>query len=365
MLTFMPCLNAQENQEVGPALENLEQEIRVKESLRTEKVYRRADLRRQIAEIQAESQTLEVARQQLLEQVATQREAWDASHQELLEVKTLWEKQARQLVWHVVSTQQLSETNPLTMLVVQSNPLKVDRLYNYHKYFIGHVNTRLDSSEILLASLRTQRANAELNQSKLAQTEESLNRNSNSLTERGLQYQRLTALLQTDIAELESDLALLKDEVAQLNLVIAERTRPAPRDQPIASPQTRSDVSNWPVTGPIRQRFGSQRADGRLRSEGIVIAAEFNTPVTAVAGGTVVFSQWLEGYGNTVIVDHGDEVISIYAHCEDLLKQVNSPVEAGEVLASVGFGSNPNEPGLYFEIRVRSEPTDPLRWLNR
>jgi septal ring factor EnvC (AmiA/AmiB activator) len=79
----------------------------------------------------------------------------------------------------------------------------------------------------------------------------------------------------------------------------------------------------------------------------------------------VVFADWMRGFGNLVIVDHGDDFLSIYGNNETLLLGTGKTVAAGDVLASVGnSGGNP-ESGLYFELRHRGQPFDPLPWTRR
>jgi septal ring factor EnvC (AmiA/AmiB activator) len=85
--------------------------------------------------------------------------------------------------------------------------------------------------------------------------------------------------------------------------------------------------------------------------------------VHAIAAGRVVFADWLRGFGNLLILDHGDGLLSVYGNNEALLAGVGERVEAGAVVAAVGnTGGNP-DPGLYFEIRVQGRPVDPLSWV--
>jgi len=120
----------------------------------------------------------------------------------------------------------------------------------------------------------------------------------------------------------------------------------------------------WPVTGTLAQRFGATLAPGRT-SDGIVIAAPRGTPVKAIGHGRVAFADWLKGFGMLLIIDHGDGVMSLYAHNESLGREVGDWVEAGDTVATVGNSGGTSEPGLYFEVRVQSRPQDPQGWLVR
>lgn len=116
-----------------------------------------------------------------------------------------------------------------------------------------------------------------------------------------------------------------------------------------------------PVRGTVAGRFGSQREGGGTW-RGLFIKAGPGSEVKAIAGGKVVFAEWMRGFGNLLIVDHGDAYLSIYGNNDSLLKQVGQAVKGGETVATVGnSGGNPDS-GLYFELRHQGQPIDPMKW---
>jgi murein hydrolase activator len=120
-----------------------------------------------------------------------------------------------------------------------------------------------------------------------------------------------------------------------------------------------------PVAGQLRNRFGASRADGGLSSKGLFFAASPGTEVHAIAAGRVVYADWLRGFGNLLIVDHAEGYMSLYGNNEALLKQVGDTVERADAIATVGAsGGNPDS-GLYFELRHKGKPFDPLPWIAR
>lgn len=119
----------------------------------------------------------------------------------------------------------------------------------------------------------------------------------------------------------------------------------------------------FPVRGELVGRFGAPRADGGTTWKGVFIRSGSGAEVRAVAGGEVVFSDWLRGYGNLIIVDHGGDYLSIYGNNDALLKEVGERVAGGDAIASVGAGGVGNESGLYFEIRHQGQPLDPMQWV--
>lgn len=118
-----------------------------------------------------------------------------------------------------------------------------------------------------------------------------------------------------------------------------------------------------PVKGSVSNRFGMPREGGSLW-KGLFVRAATGGEVKAIASGRVVFADWMRGFGNLLIVDHGDNYLSIYGNNESLFKQVGEAVKGGEAVAVVGnSGGNP-ESGLYFELRHQGQPLDPLKWVN-
>ena len=119
----------------------------------------------------------------------------------------------------------------------------------------------------------------------------------------------------------------------------------------------------FPVRGELVGRFGAPRAEGGTTWRGVFIRASGGTEVRAVAGGEIVFSDWLRGYGNLIIVDHGNDYLSIYGNNDALLKELGEVIAGGDPIASVGASGGASESGLYFEIRHRGQPLDPLQWV--
>ena len=118
-----------------------------------------------------------------------------------------------------------------------------------------------------------------------------------------------------------------------------------------------------PVPGQVMARFGTNRPDGGAW-RGLLLSADEGAPVRAVAPGTVVYSTWLRGFGNLIIIDHGEEFLTIYAYNQSLLKQVGDAVKKGETVALAGNTGGQLDSALYFEIRHKGEPIDPLLYIS-
>ena len=117
-----------------------------------------------------------------------------------------------------------------------------------------------------------------------------------------------------------------------------------------------------PVRGDISNRFGATREDTGITWKGLFIKSAEGGEVKSVASGRVVFADWLRGFGNLLIVDHGDGYMSLYGNNQALLKKVGDAVNGGDTIASVGNSGGNEASGLYFELRYQSKPFDPLSW---
>jgi murein DD-endopeptidase MepM/ murein hydrolase activator NlpD len=121
----------------------------------------------------------------------------------------------------------------------------------------------------------------------------------------------------------------------------------------------------WPVKGPLMASFG-ERADpftgeGEFH-KGVDIGAAAGTPVRATADGVVVFSGWDGGYGRLVIIDHGADVHTYYAHLSRFYAQMGRVVRRGEVLGEVGSTGRATAPHLHYEVRIRDRAVNPYKY---
>lgn len=117
-----------------------------------------------------------------------------------------------------------------------------------------------------------------------------------------------------------------------------------------------------PVRGEVTNRFGSARADTGVTWKGLFIRASGGSEVKAVADGRVVFADWMRGFGNLIILDHGDGYMSLYGNNQAVLKGVGDEINSGDTIASVGNSGGNESDGLYYELRKNSKPFDPLGW---
>jgi murein DD-endopeptidase MepM/ murein hydrolase activator NlpD len=178
-----------------------------------------------------------------------------------------------------------------------------------------------------------------------------------SLAEARSERRDTLASIRTDRAEFVAEVEALERESA----ILAAKLRSS---QGVSGVSSGSGVSAsgflWPVHGPVTSGFGWRW--GRMH-EGIDIAVPSGTPVVAVVSGTVVHAGWLGGYGNLVVVDHGNGLSTAYAHNSSIAAGVGASVGQGQVIAYSGNTGNSTGPHVHFEVRVNGSAVDPLGYL--
>ncbi|OGP69357.1 MAG: hypothetical protein A2169_11320 [Deltaproteobacteria bacterium RBG_13_47_9] len=113
-----------------------------------------------------------------------------------------------------------------------------------------------------------------------------------------------------------------------------------------------------PIEGKVISLFKEKGQNG------IEIKAPLGTEIRAVLSGKILYADWFKGFGNVVIIDHGNHMFTVSAYCSELLKKAGEPVSQGEAIARVGSAGSLKGPCLYFEIRHRGRPQDPMAWIS-
>jgi septal ring factor EnvC (AmiA/AmiB activator) len=166
-----------------------------------------------------------------------------------------------------------------------------------------------------------------------------------------------------EIRKSRKEIKVLRADQARLARLVTELGRmlkPQARKEPFSRMRGRLSL---PVRGELIGRFGAPRAAAGAEAKGVFIRAPGGQPVRAIAGGQVVYADWMRGFGNLLIVDHGEAYLSIYANNESVLKQVGDYVGAGDAVATTGASGGNEQTGLYFEMRHLGRAFDPLRWV--
>ncbi len=157
------------------------------------------------------------------------------------------------------------------------------------------------------------------------------------------------------LAELQRNETRLKAEIAK-----AAKRNAVPMDG-IAKQRGKLP---WPLKGRVLHNFGTKQT-GQVNWKGMVLSASYGQQVKAVYPGTIVFAEYLRGYGLVVLLDHGKGDMTLYGYNQALTKKEGDKVTAGEVIALAGDTGGQDRASLYFEIRRNSEAQNPKSWLKR
>jgi len=299
------------------------------------------------------------------------------------------EIQRQQLEQHITDQQALLEKllyqqylggkhDYLKLMLDNQDPNKVARDLQYFQYIARNRAIWLDSlrrdlkeldavtaavhtQSETLTNLRTEQATQK---EKLRQDQRDRQLVLGQISKQLLQQRKEISRLQHD----ENRLANLVSKIAQM--LAKPKTKSLFHNTNI--PDSRFDGKPFeelmgklalPVKGEITNQFGTTRPDSTVIWKGLFISTAHGQPVRSIAAGRVVFADWLRGFGNLLIIDHGNAYMSLYGNNETLYKQVGDEIHGGDAISTVGNSGGNADSGLYFELRHESRPLDPAKWL--
>ena len=249
----------------------------------------------------------------------------------------------------------------LRLLLSQGDPRAVGRTLVWGDYLARARQSRIDDYGDSLAELDDLARRIAERERELERRRADVRERRDALAARQADYRQMVARLDRRLADRQDRVADLEAREARLEELLGQLDDPERPGETRDLAPRRGDLP-WPARGPLRAAFGSERRSG-LTWKGIFIARGAGTPVSAIAPGRVVFAEWMRGYGQLLIVDHGHGFMSLYGHNRALLAGLGDWVEAGETLARVGESGPYEESGLYFELRREGRPRDPIAWL--
>jgi murein hydrolase activator len=317
---------------------------------------------------------VEVESQHLNRQVAQQQQLLKRLTQEQYAMEARIHEEHRLLEQQVRSTFLLSQTSPLKLLLNINDVNRVGRHLMLYRILLQKRSSMLMDLEANLARLEKTRSDVIKTEHdlkklyrKAVQAQQDL---SYQQQKRLKTMQQLHQAIQTGHAKVSQ----LRREKQSLERVIAElqRRESLARSQsvkpsfiPQGSLASVKQQLEWPVHGLIQHRFGQSMAASDMTWHGIVIQAPEGNPIQAIFPGKVIFANWLQGFGFTLIIDHGNGYMSLYARNQGLNKKEGDSVSHREVIAHVGKSGGFSESSLYFELRHHGKPLNPLDWLKK
>ncbi len=383
------------------------------------------ELKKQLSKIQKEKSAAEQALKktqieidELEKQVKTLQLQETKTAEELVELA----EQSKQLQHSRIEQQKLiaiqaraayqaGQQEPLRLLLNQQQPEKFSRNLTYYQYIGQARQQQINTFNETLRQLSNVTQQITEQKNKLAEQQNSLLSKQDSLKVLRQQRQEKVATLSQQQRKENQSLKSRQADQAELNKVLttieatlarqAQQAREAERqrqqriaqqqreqaeqllnDKPAVasgkqpqSPMVSTAITHnggsfssvqgklpWPVNGRLIARFGSARGDTRSKWDGVLISSQAGTQVRAIHSGRVVFADWLRGAGLLVIVDHGDGYLSLYGHNQSLLSRPGDIVKTGQAISTVGNTGGQDQAALYFAIRKKGKPADPVQW---
>jgi septal ring factor EnvC (AmiA/AmiB activator) len=297
--------------------------------------------------------------QRAQEQADTLRAAYDhLSHQ--------LDQQRRRLRQRVRQLYKLGQLPYVKLLLSAKDVAEFSRKVQYIQHLADHDRQQIEAYYIrrgqlteAQSKLATAAQHIRVTYARLRDKQEALAR----------ERQRQVALLRS-VREEKTLTKTAVDEFAQAANALArlverlqeQARRPTPRQVAVKG------QLSWPVDGTVLSSYGQVRhptLDVVTFQQGMYIGAPFGQEVRAAADGKVVYAGWFKGLGRLVLVDHGNHVVTLYGHTSAILVHVGDVVRDQQVVARVGDSSALGEPALYFAVRHKTAPQDPLQWLRQ
>jgi murein hydrolase activator len=214
--------------------------------------------------------------------------------------------------------------------------------------------------------LRAQYAEMAERQKKIVEARQIIQQRQQAVAATYAHKEHLVALLRREGTKSEEQIATLEEKAKRLEHLIDVLSRQSAGSTFQEDIRTVQGALGWPVEGKVIETFGKQ-VDPKFSTitfnNGLKIAAPAGADVHAIFPGTVLFSQWFKGYGNLMILDHGNRVFSLYGNLKGPAAAVGDHVIAGQTIAGVGEAEDAQDGYLYFEIRQDNKPEDPQKWL--
>jgi septal ring factor EnvC (AmiA/AmiB activator) len=272
----------------------------------------------------------------------------------------------------------LGQKEKLKLLLNQQDSVKSGRMMVYFKFFNQNRLKKLQDLEAAVKDLDQLDKERQVETEVLQQDLERKQAEQTSLNDARKQRNELLTRIDSDFISNEQRLAQLQESESRLrglmtSLSDTEKALSVNTEQDKELSTSLANVSKtntdflslkgklpWPVVGKLSHKFGSARTE--VAWDGVLIDAKEGLEVQAVTRGKVVFAEWFRSFGLMIIIDHGQGYLTLYGYNQSLYKKTGDAVEAGDVIASVGQSGGRNKAGLYFGIRNKGLPIDPLEW---
>jgi len=301
--------------------------------------------------------------------------------QENIELNTEWQRLIREnentrdtLRQLLRSSYMLGRQSGIKLLLNQQNPMEISRALAFYRYFIESKNRYIEEIQDRRREIDKISDTLRRQEEKIDETLSVLRQNRQFVSKKDHARRARLNLVQKQLSE-DTNLVDVyrkrKEELAYLLTNLQHSVSRMDRDGTRQKRQRKRLLSGFennkgqlgmPSVATVKHRYGEKRRESGLIWEGLMLDVEEGQEVAAIYPGQVVYADWFRGYGQLMVLDHGDGFMSLYGHNRLLHVQLGDSVGAGEIIASAGSTGGLLAPGLYFEIRENGKPVDPLQW---
>ncbi|MEO8383543.1 MAG: peptidoglycan DD-metalloendopeptidase family protein [Acidobacteriota bacterium] len=257
----------------------------------------------------------------------------------------------------------LSYVRMLLALDEDKNPVEAMSMLSYLVTRDSRLVSRFQAARQQLAVRQEQLHDRQL---RLRQTRRLVEQRRLAVVAAREQQERVLARLRTEESGTTQELTVLEEKARRLQRLVDSLSLQKRGTLAAGDINGVQGALQWPVEGKVFERFGRHRNPKFATftvNNGLKIEAAAGAPVRAVFQGTVLFSQWFKGYGNLIILDHGNRVFSLYGNVKASTVVVGDHINTGQPIAGVGESEETSSGHLYFEIRHDNKPEDPQKWL--
>lgn len=288
----------------------------------------------------------------------------DQLQQRSVEIRAALLQQQDRLQHELLLAYRGGANEPLKLLLNQESGRDTGRMLYYYRAVLGARTQSIQDYQLILAEAERNRRSLQQERQYQAELLASLNRARESLASSQRERESLLTRLEQSIAATEQELQARIEDRERLQTLLENINE---RMQELELESNRTAFAGirgrcaLPTRGNLTARFGTTRT-GTLNWDGILIESAMGSSVKAVHHGRVVFADYLRGYGLLVILDHGDNYLTLYGHNQSLFVESGDWVSPGQQIAQVGISGGLREPALYFEIRQNGEAINPQHW---
>ena len=350
---------ARELKELRDRMQILQQKLKANQRKKSKAEKRLQDIENQISESSRELRRID-------NQLDANRGQLRTLQEKQRDQAAVLKRQRERLASEARTAYAMGHQQQVKLLLNQEQPSAVGRMLVYFRYLSRARLEQIGAMRSSLEQLHAVEDSIAAKHQSLTALRNSQQRESQRLREKKKARKQAVAVLARELKNqggelrrLQSDEQQLQELVSSLQELLVDIPADATQQQPFKALKGKL---RWPTRGRLAKRFGTRRGSGGLKWRGVVIQAAEGGQVRAVSQGRVAFSDWMRGFGLLVIIDHGDGYMSLYGHNQAIYKEVGEWVDSGEVVALLGTSGGQTKSGLYFELRHKGQPINPLRW---